>query len=78
MNNTNVIKRLSAAGLSRSEIATACGVTRAAVAHWASGRSIPKARQMSSLVQLAATKGVVLLASDFGPSQDPQPDRQAA
>jgi Helix-turn-helix. len=67
MTQSNVIGRLTAAGLKRSEIAAFCGVTRAAVAHWASGRSTPQAKQMAALVQLAATRGVVLLASDFGP-----------
>lgn len=66
MSATNAIQRLKAAGLSRAEIAVECGVTRAAVAHWASGRSIPKAAQLAALIRVAAGRGVVLLASDFG------------
>jgi transcriptional regulator with XRE-family HTH domain len=73
MSQTNVIKRLEAAGLRRREIAETCGVTRAAVSHWASGRSIPQSRQMAALVKLAASRGVVLLASDFvRPDQLPE------
>ncbi len=68
MTTTNVISRLQAAGLSRAEIAAGCAVTRAAVSHWASGRSIPKAPQLASLIRMAGQRGVVLLASDFGPA----------
>lgn len=71
MNQTNAIKRLEQAGLSRREIAVATGSTRAAVSHWATGRSIPGRGKLAALVALGATRGVVLLASDFGlPAND--------
>lgn len=76
MKHTNAIDRLKKAGLKRSEIASACNVSRAAVSHWATGRSIPKAEQMAELVRLATDRGVVLLASDFvsaGRTADPAP-----
>lgn len=78
MTHANAIDRLQRAGLKRSEIAAHCGVTRAAVSHWATGRSVPQGPQMAELVRLASSKGVVLLASDFGPltrAADVPPDR---
>lgn len=66
MNQTNAIERLKAAGVTRREIVEATGATRAAVSHWARGRSIPSAPNLTALVRLAANRGVVLLASDFG------------
>jgi len=76
MSHTNAITRLEQAGLSRREIAVATGSTRAAVSHWATGRSIPGRKKLAALVTLGATRGVVLLASDFGlPAND---DREAA
>jgi len=62
----NAIDRLERAGLSRAEIARFAGVTRHAVSHWATGRSIPSGPKLSRLVELGKSRGVVLLASDFG------------
>lgn len=75
MNQTNAIKRLKKAGLTRSDIAKACGVSRHAVGFWETGRSIPNGRSMASLVALAHEKGIVLLASDFA---TPAPESKAA
>lgn len=66
MTTSNAIGRLVAAGLSRGDIAAAVGTTRAAVSHWERGRSVPGRDRLNALVALGLTKGVVLLASDFG------------
>jgi len=65
VNRINAIERLVKAGVTRGQIAAACGATRAAVSHWESGRSIPSAPMLAKLVALATERGVVLLASDF-------------
>lgn len=65
MTQTNAIERLIRAGLTRGEIATAVGSSRAAVSHWETGRSVPSAKMLGALVKLASERGVVLLASDF-------------
>ena len=78
MTQTNAIERLVRAGLTRTEIAAACGSTRAAVSHWETGRSIPSAPMLSRLVQLATQRGVVLLASDFVAPTDTAEARDAA
>lgn len=65
MTYTNAIDRLKRAGVSRLAITEACGVTRAAVSHWARGRSVPQGDRLAALVSLASAHGVVLLASDF-------------
>lgn len=75
MNQTNAIKRLKKAGLTRSDIAKACGVSRHAVGFWETGRSVPNGKSMASLVALANEKGIVLLASDFAAPMD---DRKVA
>lgn len=66
MTTQNAIKRLSKAGMSRADISKRLGCTRAAVSHWATGRSVPSSRMLKELVKLAEEHGVVLLASDFG------------
>jgi transcriptional regulator with XRE-family HTH domain len=65
MNQLNAIERLKRAGVSRRTIAESCGVTRAAISHWASGRSVPQGANFTALVELASRHGVLLLASDF-------------
>ena len=62
----NAIKRLKLAGLTRTDIARSCGVTRHAVGYWERGRSTPQKENMQALVRLAGEKGIQLLASDFG------------
>ena len=76
MSDTNAITRLIRAGLTRGQIAESVGATRAAVSHWETGRSIPSGPKLAALVSLAAERGVVLLASDFG--QRPRGQREAA
>ncbi|MGQ4661313.1 helix-turn-helix domain-containing protein [Lysobacter sp. F6437] len=79
MNQTNAIKRLKKAGLTRSDISKACGVSRHAVGFWESGRSVPSGKSMGALVRLASEKGIVLLASDFASYDEPaNDDREAA
>ncbi|MGH8171817.1 MAG: helix-turn-helix transcriptional regulator [Rhodanobacteraceae bacterium] len=67
----NAITRLKKAGLSRADIARACGVTRHAVGFWESGRSVPQGANYSRLCDLAYTHSVVLLATDFLPPRKP-------
>ena len=69
MTTTNAIDRLKKAGVSRSQIAAACGVSRQAVSYWSQGRSMPGSEKMAALVELAGRHGVVLLASDFAPQK---------
>lgn len=76
MTNTNAISRLILAGVTRGQIASAVGCTRAAVSHWERGRSIPSNQKLKALVQFASERGVVLLASDFGHAAND--DREAA
>lgn len=65
MTATNAIKRLELAGIKRSDITAALGVTRAAVSHWATGRSQPQGKNLDGLVALGRQRGVELLAADF-------------
>lgn len=66
MTGQNAIQKLIHSGLTRRQIADSVGATRAAVSHWERSRSIPKGQNLAALVRLAASRGVVLLASDFG------------
>lgn len=64
------IERLTQAGLSRSEIAKAIGVTRHAVGFWARGERSPGHDNREKLMKLAEQRGILLLASDFSMSKD--------
>ncbi|MEG3193510.1 helix-turn-helix transcriptional regulator, partial [Lysobacter sp. D1-1-M9] len=63
-------KRLKKAGLTRSDISKACGVSRHAVGFWETGRSVPNGKSMAALVRLANEKGIVLLAADFAANDE--------
>lgn len=59
------IARLKKSGMTRSEIAAAIGVSRHAVRFWELGLRSPTHDSREKLMELAATRGLVLLASDF-------------
>src|SRR3546814_804641 len=64
-NHMKAIDRLKKSGMTRSEIAAAIGVSRHAVRFWEMGLRSPTHDSREKLLDLAAKRGLVLLASDF-------------
>lgn len=64
------ITRLEKSGLSVSEIATAVHVGQAAVRRWKRKECAPNSATRARLVQLAASRGLLLLAADFNVSTE--------
>lgn len=59
------IQRLKQAGLTRGDIARALDRSRQAVGFWERGLRAPNHSSRTALIDLARTKGITLLASDF-------------
>jgi transcriptional regulator with XRE-family HTH domain len=59
------INKLKKSGLSRGDIARAIGVTRQAVGFWDRGLRSPEPDSRDKLIELALSRGILLLASDF-------------
>ena len=59
------IERLKQSGLTRSQIAKEIRVERHAVRFWELGLRSPNHDNREKLLELAAKRGIVLLASDF-------------
>lgn len=64
------IQRLKKSGLSRGEIARAIGATRQAVGFWERGKRSPSHDSREKLIELALSRGITLLASDFSITSD--------
>ena len=69
---TNAVTRLRKSGLSRQGIANEVGCTRQAVGLWEQGKRSPRGTHMASLVKLAESRGITLLASDFAAANGEQ------
>lgn len=64
------INRLRKSGMTRSQIAAELGVSRHAVRFWETGERSPNHDNREKLLDLAAKRGIVLLATDFSKSKD--------
>ena len=64
-NRMKAIERIKKTGMTRAEIARAVGVERHAVRFWEMGLRSPNHDNRQKLAELAASRGVVLLATDF-------------
>lgn len=59
------ITRLEKSGVALPQIAAAAGVSPAAVRRWKRHECAPNGTTRSRLVEFAAQRGIVLLATDF-------------
>lgn len=59
------IHRLKQSGLSRAEIAKTVDVSKTTVHFWETGQRSPSHDNREKLIQLAESRGLLLLASDF-------------